>query len=179
MTDFASYALISYTVVFVIGLIFLSPLIVKVYRHESVKINKPIKGKNRTVLKAIGYIKSKHSNYFDSKIEKIIFLFLDENGNIVDEYLKSKDKRDSEGSCVVPWRPLQDYFSKKYHGIVSIHSHPRNKRDNNLMRGSWGDALVHKKMVKTFRSVTSLVVDTTISNFVEYDDKKNYIYQEG
>jgi len=153
------------------------PFLIKILRHENVKINKPLEGNNQNVLKAIEYTRENHPNFFNEKIEKLMFLFIDINGNIVDEFLKESEKKDTKGRVMLPWKIIKNDFSKRHYGIITLHSHPRNNnKTNNLMRGSYGDAIVHRKMSKTFKSVTSIVVDKTINNFIEYNDKKNFKY---
>jgi len=152
-------------------IIFSLPLFIKVYRHENIKINKPIKGNNPIVLQAIDHVRGNFPNFFNDKKEKSMFIFLDESNNILEVFLKPMEKRDGPGQVKVPWEIIKMYFAKKYSNIVCIHSHPSGN-----MRGSYGDALVHEVMEKNFKKVTSIVVSKDVGKFIEYNKKRNYFY---
>jgi hypothetical protein len=150
----------------------LIPLIIYAFEYEG-KDNSRYRIDNRdTSTKIMKHMKETYPDYFNEKYERLAVISLDGNDNIIDVYLKPKEKGDNKESVYVPWSIIREMANSSA-SIVTIHQHPRIKSG---LRASYFDARVYSMLLEMCKRSIAIVTDRTMSQWVEYDDISNISY---
>jgi hypothetical protein len=150
----------------------LIPLIIYAFEYES-KNNFRYRIDNMDIsTKIMKYMKETYPDYFNEKYERLAVISLDGNDNIIDVYLKPKEKGDNKESVYVPWSTIREMANSSV-SIVTIHQHPTAKGG---LRASYFDARVYSMLLEMCKKAITIVTDRTMSQWVEYDDISNISY---